>query len=73
MPLDFHVSPWHFDSGASSKIDDVLAGDGGLLHVLPLTVFIIFQIKGVLFVFIFVKVPVLMFNSPPPTNRSDVS
>ena len=27
---------WHFDSGASSKIDDVLAEDGGLLHVLPL-------------------------------------
>ena len=27
---------WHFDNGASSKIDDVLAEDGGLLHVLPL-------------------------------------
>ena len=23
---------WHFDNGASSKIDDVLAGDVGLLH-----------------------------------------
>ena len=41
-PQDFHVSPWHFDNGASSKIDDVLAEDGGLLHVLPLTVHLIF-------------------------------
>ena len=24
---------WHFYNGASSKIDDVLAEDGGLLHV----------------------------------------
>ena len=37
-PQDFHVSPWHFDIGASSKIDNVLAEDGRLLHVLPLTV-----------------------------------
>ena len=37
-PQDFCVSPWHFDNGASSKIDDVLAEDGGLLHVLPLAV-----------------------------------
>ena len=29
---------WHLDNGASSKIDDVLAELGGLLHVLPLTV-----------------------------------
>ena len=29
---------WHFDYGASSRIDDVLVDDGGLLHVLPLTV-----------------------------------
>ena len=29
---------WHFDNGASSKIDDVLAEVGGLLHVLPLAV-----------------------------------
>ena len=29
---------WHFDNGASSKIDNVLAEDGGLLHVLPLAV-----------------------------------
>ena len=29
---------WHFDNGALSKIDDVLIEDGGLLHVLPLTV-----------------------------------
>ena len=35
-PHDFCVSPWHFDNGASSKIDDVLSEDGGLLHVLPL-------------------------------------
>ena len=27
-----------FDNGASSKIDDVLTEDGGLLHVLPLAV-----------------------------------
>ena len=31
-------SPWHFENGASSKIDDVLAEDGGLLHVLALAV-----------------------------------
>ena len=35
---DFHVIPWHFENGASSKIDDVLAEDGGLLHALPLAV-----------------------------------
>ena len=29
---------WHFDNGAPSKIDDVLAEVGGLLHVLPLAV-----------------------------------
>ena len=28
----------YFDNGASSKIDDVLAEDGGLLYVLPLAV-----------------------------------
>ena len=37
-PKDFWVIPWHFENGASSKIDDVLAEDGGLLHVLPLAV-----------------------------------
>ena len=37
-PQDFCVSPWLFDNGVSSKIDDVLAEDGGLLHVLPLAV-----------------------------------
>ena len=37
-PQDFCVSPWTFENGASSKIDDVLAEDGGLLHVLPLAV-----------------------------------
>ena len=35
---DYHFSPWHFENGSSSKIDDVLAEVGGLLHVLPLTV-----------------------------------
>ena len=29
---------WRFDNVVSSKIDDVLAEDVGLLHVLPLTV-----------------------------------
>ena len=28
----------HFDNGASSKIDNVLAEDGGLLHVLPIAI-----------------------------------
>ena len=37
-PKDFCVRPWPFENGASSKIDDVLAEDVGLLHVLPLTV-----------------------------------
>ena len=37
-PQDFRVSPCHFDNGASSKIDDVLSEDGGLLQVLPLAV-----------------------------------
>ena len=37
-PQDFCASPWHFDNGASSKIDDVLAEDGGLLNVLTLAV-----------------------------------
>ena len=32
------VGLWHFDNGASSKIGDVLAEDGGLFKVLPLTV-----------------------------------
>ena len=43
-PLDFLVSPWPFENGALSKIDDVLAEDGGLLHVLPLTVHLKFCI-----------------------------
>ena len=34
------------DNGASSKIDDVLAEDGGLLHVLPLTVHMNFFFDG---------------------------
>ena len=37
-PLIFFVIPWHFENGASSKIEDVLAEDGGLLHVLTLAV-----------------------------------
>ena len=37
-PQDICVSPWHFENVASSKIDDVLVEDGGLLHVLPLAV-----------------------------------
>ena len=32
------VFSWHFDNGASIKIDYVLAEDGGLLHILPLTI-----------------------------------
>ena len=34
----FCVSSWHFENGASSKIEDVLTEDGGLLHVLTLAV-----------------------------------
>ena len=37
-PQDFRVISWHFENGASSKIDDVLTEDGGLLLVLPLAV-----------------------------------
>ena len=37
---------WHFDNGASSKIDDVLVEDGGLLHVLPLAVHLNFIFDG---------------------------
>ena len=44
-PQDFRVSPCHFDNGASSKIDDVLSEDGGLLHVLPLAVHLIFFLQ----------------------------
>ena len=29
---------WHFDNGATSKLDDVLFEHGGLPHVLPLVV-----------------------------------
>ena len=29
---------WHFDYGATSKIDDVLTGHGELLHVLPVSI-----------------------------------
>ena len=37
-PQDLCASPWHFDNVTSSNIDDVLADNGGLLNVLPLTV-----------------------------------
>ena len=33
---------WHFDNSAISKFDDVLLEHGGLLHVLPLAVHLIF-------------------------------
>ena len=33
---------WHFDNDATSKIDDVLTEHGGLLHVLPLIVHLVF-------------------------------
>ena len=33
---------WHLDNGASSKIDDFLTENGGLLHVLPLAVLLNF-------------------------------
>ena len=45
-PQVFRVIPWHFENGASSKIDDVLAEDGGLLHVLPLAVHLNFFFDG---------------------------
>ena len=37
-PKYFRIGPWYFDNGALSKNDDVLAEDGGLLHVLPIAV-----------------------------------
>ena len=37
-PQDFRVIFWDFENGASSKIEHVLAEDGGLLHVLTLDV-----------------------------------
>ena len=33
---------WHFDNDAISKIDDVLTEHGGLLHILPPTVYLRF-------------------------------
>ena len=45
-PQDFHVILWHFENGASVKIDDVLAEDGGLLHVLALAVHLNFFFDG---------------------------
>ena len=37
---------WHFDNGASNKNNYVLAEDGGLLYVLPLTVHLNFFFDG---------------------------
>ena len=37
---------WHFDTGATSKIDDVLTEDAGLLHVLPLTAHLMCEQTG---------------------------
>ena len=38
----FDLLCWDFDSGAICKIDDVLIKHGGLPHVLPLAVHLIF-------------------------------
>ena len=40
--LNLYPAYWHFDNGATSKIDDVLTEHGGLLHVLPLAVHLSF-------------------------------
>ena len=45
-PQDFHVISWHFENGASIKIDDVLAEDSRLLHVLALAVHLNFSFEG---------------------------
>ena len=37
---------WHFDNDGTCKIDDVLTEHGGLLHVLPLAVHLIFFTDG---------------------------
>ena len=37
-PPRFPCHPLAFENGESIKIDDILAEDGGLLHVLPLAV-----------------------------------
>ena len=42
----FRVSTWHFENSASSKIEDVLTEDGGLLHVLTLAVHLNFFFDG---------------------------
>ena len=38
LPEFVYPRCWHFDNGVTSKIDDVLAEHGGVLHVLPLAV-----------------------------------
>ena len=48
-PKDFHVILWYFENGASSKIYDVLAEDGGLLHVLPLAVHLNFFVGPLIY------------------------
>ena len=37
---------WHFDNGATSKLDDFLTEHGGLPHVLPLAVHLRFIFAG---------------------------
>ena len=37
---------WHFDNGATSKIEDVLTEHGGLLHVLPFAVHLKYFFAG---------------------------
>ena len=54
-PQDFCVISWHFEIGASSKIDDVFAEDGGLLHVFPLAVHLNF--------FLWTRVPFLKLGN----------
>ena len=47
----YYPERWHFDNDATSKIDDVLTEHGGLIHVLPLAVHLIFfygQVGGTL-------------------------
>ena len=47
-PQDFCAISWHFENGASSKIDDVLAEDGELLRVLSLAVHLSCQLQSTL-------------------------
>ena len=47
VPKILESAPRHFDNAESSKIDDVLAEDGGLLHVLSLDVHLNFFVGQV--------------------------